>query len=282
MKRILLPTDFSENSLNAIHYALSLMKNVVCEFFLLYTYTPPMISTRTILDSSSVWDIQKIAENNAIEELNRFKIKIENEFINEKHTFTSIVSFNLLIPEMCDIAEKESINLVIMGTQGATGAKMIFLGTNTMYAIKRLKIPVLAVPSGYVYEDPKEILFPTDYYVERKNNYLGLIREICKMHQSRLHILNSYFGVELSTDQAALKTFLDTFFKNSAHLFHIADGKDVLEAIDESELQSKIHLLVMIHNKHNFFENLLFKPVINQIVYKTNVPFLVIPSLERQ
>ena len=40
MKKILLPTDFSENALNAIHYALHLFKDESCAFFILNTYTP--------------------------------------------------------------------------------------------------------------------------------------------------------------------------------------------------------------------------------------------------
>lgn len=40
MKKILLPTDFSENVLNAIDYALQLFKDETCAFFILNTYTP--------------------------------------------------------------------------------------------------------------------------------------------------------------------------------------------------------------------------------------------------
>ena len=40
MKKILLPTDFSENALNAIDYALQLFKDETCAFFILNTYTP--------------------------------------------------------------------------------------------------------------------------------------------------------------------------------------------------------------------------------------------------
>ena len=40
MKNILLPTDFSENSKNAIYYAKELFKDVACKFHLLNTYSP--------------------------------------------------------------------------------------------------------------------------------------------------------------------------------------------------------------------------------------------------
>src|SRR5690606_2377500 len=112
-------------------------------------------------------------------------------FPNPNHNFTSIVSFNLLIPEMKELVKENNIDLIVMGTQGATGAKEIFIGTNTMYAIKKMKIPVLAVPSKFTYVKPKELLFPTDYKMSRNNRYIQLILEICKTHISRLHILNA-------------------------------------------------------------------------------------------
>ena len=40
MRKILLPTDFSENSWNAIKYALHYFKEDVCHFYLINTYTP--------------------------------------------------------------------------------------------------------------------------------------------------------------------------------------------------------------------------------------------------
>ena len=85
----------------------------------------------------------------------------------------------------------------------------------------------------------------------------------------------------LDEDQKEMKAYLDGYFKDNAHLFHIAENTDVLGAIEKFQLKSKINLLIMIHNKHNFFENLLFKPVINQVAYHTNIPFLVIPSEDR-
>ena len=43
MKNILLPTDFSENSWNAIKYAISFFKNQDCNFYLLHIKPIPTI-----------------------------------------------------------------------------------------------------------------------------------------------------------------------------------------------------------------------------------------------
>lgn len=282
MKRILLPTDFSENAYNAIEYALHFYKNEDCEFVLLHAYTPVIVSAGNVIDSFSALKLQQLAQANAEKRLEALIEKIRKEFSNKYHTFTPYASFNMLIVEMQNVVEEYNIDLVIMGTKGATGAKEIFLGTHTMYAIKKMKCPVIAVPSNFEYEAPKEILFPTDYKVEKKNKYLAMLREICTKHISRLHILNAYYGTPLTEAQLDIKAFLDAYFIDNAHLFHIAEGTDVVGAVEQFQIKAKINFLVMIHNKHNFLENMLFKPVINQIVYHTNVPFLVIPSIEKQ
>ena len=52
---------------------------------------------------------------------------------------------------------------------------------------------------------------------------------------------------------------------------------DVLEAIDDFLSRHKVDLLVLVHNKHNFFENLLFTPVVSKIVHHTTTPFMILP-----
>ncbi|WP_055436882.1 universal stress protein [Lacinutrix algicola] len=281
MKHILLPTDFSDNAYNAISYAVQFYKDVECTFYILHTYTPSTISSSNMLDSYSVLKMYEIEEETANLNLSELKESIEKTFNNSKHTFVCISAFNLLIPEMKEIINKNAIELVIMGTKGATGAKEVFLGSQTMYAIKKLKCPVIAVPSSFKFETPKNILFPTDYKLKKSNKYLELIRDVCKEHSSILHFLNAYYHLPLEEEQKRMKVFLDAFFIDNAHEFHIGEDQDLIEVIKTFEIENKINFLVMIHNKHSFFENLLFTPVINKMVYYTNVPFLVIPSEER-
>jgi nucleotide-binding universal stress UspA family protein len=281
MKKILVPTDFSDNAYNAIQYAMRLFEKERCTFYLLNTFTPAAYNVGTMADSYSALRLQEIVRANSEESLHRVEKQIKKEFNNPNHRFEKIASFNLLVMEIIDLVETQGIDLIVMGTQGATGAKEVFLGTHTAFTIKKVKCPVIAVPSGFHYEAPKEILFPTDYHLSHTNKYLALIKEICDAHVSRLNILNAYYGEPLNDEQNKTRDFLDHYFEGNAHLFHIAENTDVLGAIENFQVRHKINFLIMIHNKHSFFENMLFKPVINQVAYHTNIPFLVIPSEER-
>ena len=63
MKRILLPTDFSENAFNAIVYAVQLFKDEKCTFFLLNTYTPAAYHTGMMADSYSALQLENITRH---------------------------------------------------------------------------------------------------------------------------------------------------------------------------------------------------------------------------
>ncbi|WP_109434303.1 MULTISPECIES: universal stress protein [Aquimarina] len=281
MKQILLPTDFSDNAFNAIRYAMHFFKHEEVTFYLLNTFTPVSYHAGYLIENPTLYGLEDVAMVNSKRDIKRTEEKIRAEFDNPKHSFVRLSAFNTLIGEIEEVLEKYAIDLIVMGTKGATGAKEIFIGTHTMYTIKKVKCPVIAVPSNFEFEAPKDVLFPTDYNFNVNNAFLPLIKEICDKHICRLNILNAYYGVPLNDDQQKVKDFLDIYFKDNAHVFHIADGMDVLEAVEDFQKKYKINLLVMIHNKHSFFENLLFKPVINQVAYHTNIPFLVIPSEKR-
>lgn len=281
MKRILLPTDFSDNAFNALCYAVQLFEKEKCEFTLLHTYTPVTYNVGTPADSYSTFELLEILKVTVAQNLDKTEKLLKEKFKNPNHIFEKVSSFNILINEMQDQIKEKNIDLIVMGTSGATGAKEIFLGTNTMYTIKKIKCAVIAVPANFIYEQPKEILFPTDFNFSYKNRYLSFVRDLCKINNSKLHIFNVIHEEDKATDHEMMMDFLDKYFEHNSHRFHIAEHKDIQEAIVEFELKNKINLLIMIHTKHSFFENILFKPVINKIVFHTKVPFLVIPSEER-
>ncbi len=278
MKKILLPTDFSENSWNAIAYALQLFKNETCKFFLLNTFTPVIYDYEYVMVYPAQFGMVDTIRETSLKKLKDLETKIDKEYKNPKHSFESIGVFNVLVQEIKEIVEEKVIDFVIMGTKGATGAKEVLFGSNTVHVFKNIKCPVLAIPQNFKFETPHEILFPTDYEVEYSKKHLQPLIDITSLYISRINILNVSFGYDLSEKQDKNKKKLESFFKKTAHLFHSVVSESVPEAISEFQLKARINLLVMINNKHSFFENIFFKSTINQIGFHLNVPFLLIPS----
>ncbi len=277
MKKILLPTDFSENSINAIKYAVQLFKNEKCTFHLLNTYTPILYDNEYLVYNASQPTLTEIYKNNSQKGLSRVLRKIRKEFPNEKHEFKKISSFNMLSDEIKEQVKEKEIDLVVMGTQGATGAEEILFGTHTVHAIQKTKCPLLAIPSHYEYRPPKEILFPTDYETDLPA-LLNILKEIASRNSSNIHILHVHFGPGLSKEQESNKKALGEMFKDQGHHFYSIAEKSVTRVIYDFQEDNPIDLLAMVNNKHSFFENLLFRPVVTEIGFHVKVPFLVIPS----
>lgn len=277
MKRVLLPTDFSENSINAIEYAVQIFKEEPCTFYLLNTYTPTVYHLEYVLSAPDQYGVYDIKEA-SLKKMAEIESTIKAKYNNAKHSFTCISEFNTLIDEINNQILQYNIDLVVMGTKGATGAKEVLFGSSTVHTLKKAKCPVLAVPEGFSYEKPLEILFPTDYEIDYKERQTKTITNIAEMHHSRINVLHVTYGYELSEQQEKNKKKLTRFFNNTTYLVHEVSNQNITEAINNFQIKNKVNMLIMINNKHSFFENIFFKKIINQIGFHVKIPFLVIPS----
>ncbi len=279
MKRILLPTDFSDNAQNAINYALNLYKDESCTFYLLNTYTPIIYSYDYQMNAGGyLGEIADVVRDNSIRKLNEIEKNVKEKFNNPKHHFEIVSSFNLLTDEIKDKLEEFSIDLIVMGTKGATGTKEILFGSNTIHIIQKVKCPVLAIPDGHFFEEPKEILFPTDYKIDYSTKQLELFNTIATLFDSRVHVLNVSHGIDLTEIETKNKEKLENLLLDVKHASYSVEDQNIPQAINEFQKSTYVQLLMMVNNKHSFFENLFFKPIIKQIGFHLNIPFLVIPS----
>ncbi len=279
MKKIIIPTDFSENALNALNFALELYKNQACKLYLLNTYTPIIYSYDYQMNVSGYFgELSDTIKENSIQQLQEIEKKVKDKYNNPKHEFKIIASFNLLVDEIKELIEKEAVDLVVMGTKGATGAKEVLFGSNTIHVINKIKCPVLAVPDGYFFEEPTQILFPTDFKVDYSEKHIETVHNIATLYNSKIHIFHVSHSIELTVQEYANKSKLKKLLHNSNHEFETTGKNDIATAIHDYKKTTYIQLLVMINNKHSFFENLFFEPVIHKIGFHLDVPFLVIPS----
>ena len=277
MTRILLPTDFSNNSIEAITYAMLVYKEIECTFYLMHTYTPAVYHTEYLLGSPGQIGLGDILQENSLSQLEELKNNLANEHKNPKHSIIVHSAFNTLLAEITDTVEAENIDLIVMGTKGATGAKEILFGTNTVHVIKKAKCPVVVVPPKFEYEAPKEILFPTDYEIEVKNKMLAPLLAIGQQHKSRINVLHIRKGYDLNEAEEAHKGQLEKLLGNTA-LFHEVPDNGIIEAINSFQVKQKINLLVMVQNKHTFMERLFIEPIIKKIGFHVTVPFMVLPQ----
>lgn len=277
MKNILVPTDFSENSWNAIKYALELFKKKKCNFYLLH-----VTSITNYIDTNAplLTDIESI-ENALIKEaksnLQELLKKIKSHNGNNKHNYITLTSIDYFIDAVRNQVAEKKIDLVVMGTKGATGFKEAMVGSNTGDLITKVQCPVLVVPEAAIFKIPKEIAFPTDYNIFYQTNILSEISQLARMYKSAIRVLHvSKRNEILSVFQKENQEYLSDYFMDEKHSFHRITSKKIESGLQCFVESRNIGLIVMVAKNLNLFQQLLFKPTVEEISYHTEIPFLVL------
>ncbi|SKB59050.1 universal stress protein [Maribacter arcticus] len=276
MKRILLPTDFSKNAWNAISYAMEFFKEEKCTFYLLHTYTPVYHRMDYVLGVPAFTTIPDSGVDTHLAALDKTFSEVKKKFKNPLHHFKKLSAFNQLSDEINEVAEREGIDMVVMGTQGATGAKKIFMGTNTVYVIRKSKVPVLVIPENYKFNGVQKILFPSNYLTLYKPKELRPIIEIAKAQKAQITVLYVLEESELDIRQEENKEFLRECLEEVAPMFMETRTEYMPDAIHNYVRDNSIDLLAMMNPKHSFMERLLLQQNVDEIGFQVEIPFLVI------
>lgn len=278
MKNILIPTDFSDNAWHAISYALMLFKDEMCTFYLLHTYSPAFYRMDYVMGGPEVSAIPDAGVDISLAGLEKILADIRSEFPNERHQFELISSFNTLTDEISELTQRKAIDLIVMGTQGASGAKQVFLGTNTVFVIRKAVVPVLAIPENARFHPVRMILFPNDYLSAYEREDLQPLLQLARLQESRLALLHVNEEGGLTETQKDHKAQLERCLEDLEYETVDEDGALMPDAILKYIADHPIDLLVMMNRKHSFLERLLVRQNIDQIGFHIQIPFLVVPD----
>ena len=154
MRKILVPTDFSDNAMNAIHYALELFKYERSDFFIMHAYQDEIYADTSLLNRETLDKITKIISDKSQKQLENTLKKINEISPNPRHKYKTISSNSMLIDEADKIVNNENIDIIVMGTRGETNDKKLTFGSHTLQVLKYVQCPVLAIPENYKYSQP--------------------------------------------------------------------------------------------------------------------------------
>ncbi|NNK17606.1 MAG: universal stress protein [Maribacter sp.] len=277
MFQILIPTDFSKNAWNALEYGLKLFESINCTFYLLHINPIPTYSGAGTSVKGSSKMVQESVLRESKESLEQLLLEIKNIPASPKHTFIPIALYDFFVDSIKREVETRKINLIIMGTKGSTGLKKVTMGSNTGDVITKVKCPLLAVPENAKFKIPKEIAFPTDYYLRYDLKVLDTLIEMVTMNNAVLRVLHiSKKGEVLSDEQQENKDFLNDYLRDVEHSFHSLTGNDLETAVQCFTESRDSDMIAMVGKNLNFFQRILFRPKIEQISYHTDIPFLVL------
>lgn len=275
-KRVLLPTDYSKNALNAIRYAMELYSNVRCDFYILNAFH---ISGYT-LDSMRVPEIgepyYEAAKKESEEGMERLMQIIKLHPQNNKHQFHTITTFNSLSEAIKIVIDKKDIDIIVMGTKGITESKARIFGTNTVNVMEQIReCPVIAVPNDYMFQIPKEIVFPTDYKTPFKRKEIGDLIEIAKLHDAKINVvhIDKDKDGKLSRKEEVNKELLQEILQGTDYEMYFLPANKISDGINKFIEENNCDMVTFLNRKHLFFGSILSNPLVKKIGFDPRCPF---------
>ncbi|EAY24404.1 universal stress protein [Microscilla marina] len=187
MKKILVPTDFSEQAKNALLVANQIAHKSGCEIILMTVIDPPKSFQPTIgqNDDENIEQkyVQYLIEN---AEGRMRKLVSDIEFANTDRR-TKVVLGNIY-KCISETVVKEQIDLVVMGTQGASGLDEILIGSNTEKIVRTATCPVLTVRSHSDRFQGNNIVFATSLKEEQLLS-INKLQAFQKVFDAHIHLL---------------------------------------------------------------------------------------------
>lgn len=295
VKKILFPTDFSKNADTALTWALMLAKNLEAELHMLHA---------VVLHNDDVGDevMQRFPDvEKCVDMLHENAgTRLEKELPDkgvvtiEKHVVRGIA----IDEEISRFAEKNEIDLIVMGTHGRTGFKKFFLGSVTERVIRHAHMPILTIREGKRYTEKTDIfrlIVPVDFSEQCKHSvetavtFAGMLKaklEFVHVVDSSVHPAFYSVGVEspLQLDSSLvdrvkgkMQEFTADFVKNEDTVFTVTEGNPANEISKIADSHTNAMIVIASHGA-GALERLFLGSTTERVVRTANSPVLTVRS----
>ncbi len=267
MQKILIPTDFSDAARDALRYAAKYIDSGTADFYLLNAYDQPSNTDMLI----SIVDILKEESEKALKE----EVEFCKKTLHIKEEKLHLISVLGSVEEAIQKALKtQNIDVVVMGTKGASGVKEILVGTNTVHVISKIDVPVIAVPKFNENISLDVIAIAIDNEGLANEHILDRVKEIAELNAANIVLLNVLkndeepfcFNVQ---QQNRLRKYFGRMDIECVAL----KGADVEKEINEFVWNNDIDMLVIFPRKMSLLQKLFGKKSISRkINFHSKVP----------
>jgi nucleotide-binding universal stress UspA family protein len=279
IKNILTPTDFSATAHLAIEHSAFMARLSKATLHLLHVIKISEF-TYTINNPAAIGNDIKDIENFSLQKLNE---------IAEQLCIKYGISVNTLISKGNPAEEIEiavtnyNIDIVIMGTHGASGFNEYFIGSNAHKTIKKCHCPVLTVQVDSKKIGFHDIVLPienTHHSLEKVNKTI----DFAKLYASKIHLLGVHHKIEGATEKQfeLMLENVETVISHAGLSYDrtIVKGDNLAEQTLKYATKNNADLIVVLTDHESELNDSLLGALAKQMVNHSKIPVLSIKPKE--
>jgi nucleotide-binding universal stress UspA family protein len=276
MKTLVVPTDFSSVSVNALNYAVDMAQAINAGIVLLHVYNVPVAFTDGPVSPVTVVSVEEV-KRTAEERLQEIKKNLVTVTSGQIEIFTE-ARLGDTIDELGQLCKSVEPLAIVMGSHGATGVERMIMGSTTLTAIRHLKCPVIVIPPGTTYHGIKRIGLACDFDNIVQSTPVEYIKNIVREFGADLYVLNVKDKNEESdvTESTMETAYLDAVLEEIKPTYVQLTGKDVVEGINGFAEHNNLDLVMVIPKKHRFIDSLFHKSQSRELITHSHIPIVSI------
>jgi nucleotide-binding universal stress UspA family protein len=273
MKTIIVPLDFSNESITGLNMAL-------------------MLANKTGANIQMVHVIGKNENNeNEMLEKEHQKVKYKIETILQKCKENSkfncslsyIIKEGKIFKEITNLAEKFADAVIVLSTHGESGFEELFIGGNAYKITSHSKIPVITVRRSKIPSNIDKIVIPLDITFQTREKVPYTVK-LAKLFNSEIHIvtvrLSNHKSIEKKLHQYAkqVASYIDTF-KIPCSVQHL-QGDNLTDITLDYSNSVSADLISIMTEQEKSISNLLLGNYAHQMINKAYIPILSFPTYQ--
>lgn len=222
MKKILIPTDFSEHAEHALKVAAQIARKHDGEIILLHMLELPNQTGDAVSSGHALPEIM-FFKNAALAKLESI---MDSDFLDGLNV-SRIVQFELAFEGILKLIEINDIDLIVMGSHGASGFKDMFIGSNAEKVVRYSEVPVLIIKKEIENFEVEKFVFASDFSDEIKAPFAKVVNFAnefnAKLHLVMINTPNSFKSTLVA--QEIMDNFTAQFDikRFSTHIFNDAN-----------------------------------------------------------
>ncbi|WP_372752024.1 universal stress protein [Labilibaculum sp.] len=276
MKRILVPVDFSGDSLKALSFGIFLANKLGCHLRMIHVQKSEKFQIPfhfEELKNEIIHTVQEYFEK--LIELHSSDYYVKNGVFDFKIRTGSVYR------EIVNQAKYGDAYMIVMGAYGASGFEEFFIGSNAFKVVNNASCPVITVQNELSQKQLKTIVMPIDASAETRKK-IPFVAEIANKCNAKVHIL----GVHESADanvigkiEHYMKQAEDFFIEgNISCVKSLRKGENNTLSSLEYAREVEANLIAVMTQQAESPISMFFGSYAQQMVNSSEIPILCVPN----